>query len=71
MVSGKLAQASPGEILLVRVVLLQDREPLQFGIRLGERQDRGIARRDRLHFGIGEFLAADVLGAADRDCRRS
>jgi len=28
----------------------------------GQRQHRRVARRDRLHLGVGEFLAADILG---------
>jgi hypothetical protein len=46
------------------MVLFEQVEPLQLGIGLGERQHRRIARCNRLDLGIGEFLAADVLGAA-------
>ena len=61
---GQLADAAAGEVLLVDVVLLQDGQPLQFGVGLGERQHRRVARGDGLDLGVGEFLAADVLGAA-------
>ena len=51
-------------VLLVHVILLEQCEPLQFGIRFGEREHGGIARRDSLHLGVGKFLRADVIGAA-------
>ena len=60
----QVAQGAAGEELLVGVVLLQDRQPLQFGVGLGQRQHGRVARGDRLHLGVGEFLAADVLGPA-------
>ena len=59
---GQLAAVAAGEVLLVGVVLLEDRQPLQFGVGFGERQHGRVARRDGFDFGIGEFLAADVLG---------
>ena len=62
---GQLAEAPPGEVLLIGVVLLQDGEPLQLGLGLGERQDRRIPRGDGLHLGKRELLAADVFGPAD------
>ena len=71
MVSGSSRKAAAGEVLLVGVVLLQDGQPLQFGVGLGEREHGRVARGDRLHLGVGQFLAADVLGAAGRRCRRS
>ena len=37
---------------------------MQFGVGLGQGQDRRVAGRNRLDLGVGEFLAADVLGAA-------
>ena len=46
------------------MVFLEQGEPLQFGVGLGEREHGRVARRDRLDLGIGEFLAADVLGPA-------
>ena len=46
------------------MALFQQCEPLQFGIGLGERQYRRIARRDRLDLGVAQFLTADILGAA-------
>ena len=61
---GQLAQGPAGEILLVGVVLLQDRQPLQFGVGLGQRQHRRVARGDGLHLGVGQLLAADILGPA-------
>ena len=61
---GQLAEAAAGEVLLVGVVLLQDGQPLQFGVGLGQRQHGRVARGDGLHLGVGQFLAADVLGAA-------
>ena len=45
------------------MVLLQKGESLQLGIGLGQGQDRRVAGGNRLDLGIGEFLAADVLGA--------
>ena len=64
MVSGR-SLAPPGQVLLVSVVLPQDGEPLQFGVGLGQRQHRRVAGRDGFHLGVGQFLAADVLGLAD------
>ena len=60
----QLADAAAGEVLLVGVVLLQDGQPLQFGVGLGQREHRRVARGDRLDLGVGQLLAADVLGAA-------
>ena len=60
----QIADATAGDVLLIEVVLLEQGEPLQFGVGLGERQHRRVARRDRLDLGVGEFLAADVLGTA-------
>jgi len=37
---------------------------LQFGVGLGERQHGRVARRDGFDLGIGEFLAADIIGPA-------
>jgi len=37
---------------------------LQLGVGLGQRQDGRVAGGNRLDLGIGEFLAADVLGPA-------
>ena len=62
--AGQVAHAAAGEVLLVGVVLLQEGEPLQLGVGLGQRQHRRVARGDRLDLGVGEFLAADVLGTA-------
>ncbi len=47
------------------MILLQDGEPLQLGVCLGEGEDGGIARGNRLYLRVGKFLPADVLGAAD------
>ena len=60
----QIADATAGDVLLIQVVLLEQGEPLQFGVGLGERQHGRVARRDRLDLGVGEFLAADVLGTA-------
>ena len=60
----QVADAAAGEVLLVDVVLLEDGEPLQLGVGLGERQHGRVARGDRLDLGVGQFLAADVLGPA-------
>ena len=60
----QIAHAAAGDVLLVEVVLLEQGEPLQFGVGLGERQHRRVARRNRLDLGVGQFLAADVLGTA-------
>jgi hypothetical protein len=62
--SRQIADTAPRNILLIEVVLLEQGETLQFGVGFGERQHRGIARRDRLYLGVREFLAADVLGPA-------
>ena len=62
--SRQIAHAAAGDVLLVEVVLLEQGEPLQFGVGLGERQHGRVARCDRLDLGVGEFLAADVLGPA-------
>ncbi len=40
---------------------------MQFGVGFGKGEHRRIARGDGLHLGVGQFLAADILGAA---CRR-
>jgi len=37
---------------------------LQFGVGFGQRQNGRVARRYRLDLGVGEFLAANVLGPA-------
>ena len=50
--------------MLVKVVLLEQSEPLQLGISLGQSQYSWIARGNRLDLGIAQFLAADVLGTA-------
>jgi hypothetical protein len=68
---GQLAQVRPGEVLLVGVVLLQDGEPLQLGVGLGQGQHGRVARGDRLDLGVAQFLPADVLGTADRRFRPS
>ena len=60
----QVAHAAAGDVLLVEVVLLQEGEPLQLGVGLGEGQHGRVARGNRLDLGVGEFLAADVLGAA-------
>ena len=39
-------------------------EPLQLGVGFGEGEHGRVARGDRFDLGIGEFLAADVLGTA-------
>ena len=62
MVRRQIADATAGDVLLIQVVLLEQGEPLQFGVGLGECQHRRVSRRDRLDLGVGEFLAADVLG---------
>src|SRR5271163_4961407 len=54
--------ATAGDVLLIQVVLLEQGEPLQFGVGLGECQHRRVSRRDRLDLGVGKFLAADVFG---------
>jgi len=60
----QIANITAGDVLLIHVILLEQGEALQFGIGLGKRQDRRVARRDRLDLGIREFLPADVIGAA-------
>ena len=65
------AQVQPGEVLFVRMVLLEHCQPLQFRLRFGQGEHGRIARGDRFHFGVGEFLAADVFGACGRRSRRS
>ena len=64
MVLGQVAQAAAGEVLLVGVVLLQHGQPLQLGVGLGQRQHRRVAGGNRLDLGVGQLLAADVLGPA-------
>ena len=59
----QILDAEAGYILLVEVILLEQSQPLQFGVGLGERQHGGIARRDGLDLGVGKLLGADVLGA--------
>jgi hypothetical protein len=54
-------QLAPSQVLLVRMVLLEDMQPVQHGVRLGQRQDSGMARGDGFHLGVGELLGADVL----------
>jgi hypothetical protein len=61
----QVAQRPAGDVSLVGVVLAQHSEPLQLSVGLGQGQDCGVAGGDRLHLGIGEFLATDVLGLAD------
>ena len=60
----QITHAAAGDVLFVEMVLLEQGEPLQFGIGLGKRQYRRVARCNRLDLGVGEFLAADVLGTA-------
>ena len=62
---GQFLQALAGGVLLVGVVLLQDGQALDLGVRLGQRQHGGVAGGDGLDLGVGELLAADVLGLAD------
>ena len=62
--SGQLAERPAGNVLFVGVVLLEQGQPLQLGVGLGERQDGRVARRDRFDLGVGKLLAADVLGTA-------
>jgi hypothetical protein len=50
--------------LLVGMMLFEEGEALQLGIRFGERQHRRVARRDGFHLGVGKLLAADILGLA-------
>ena len=59
-------QLAPGQVLLVSMVLLEDMQPVQCGVGLGQRQDGGVAGRDGFHLGVGELLGADVLGLPDR-----
>ena len=59
-------QLAPGQELLVGMVLLEDMQPVQRGIRLGEGQHGGVARGDGFHLGVGQLLGADVLGLPDR-----
>jgi hypothetical protein len=63
--SGQLAASPSGKELFIGMVLLQDRQPLQFSVGLGERKHGRVARGDGLDFRIGELLAADILGGAD------
>jgi hypothetical protein len=46
------------------VVLLEERKPLQLGIRLGKGKYGGISTRNSLDLGIGQFLSAYVVGPA-------
>ena len=61
---GQVADLTASHILFVQVVLFQNRQSLQLGIRLSERQNGGIAGGNRLHFRIRQFLTADVFGPA-------
>ena len=62
---GQVAKAAAGDVLLVGVVLLEHGQLLDLGVGLGQRQHGRVARGDGLDLGVGQFLAADVLGAAD------
>ena len=64
MVPGKSRTLRRATYCSSSVVLLQEGEPLQLGVGLGQGQHRRVARRNRLDLGVGEFLAADVLGTA-------
>ena len=64
MVPGKSRTLRRATYCSSRWFFLSKVEPLQFGVGLGEGQDRRVARCNRLDLGIGEFLAADVLGTA-------
>ena len=46
------------------MILLEQVQALQLGVGLGEGEDRRVAGCDGFDLGIGEFLTADVLGAA-------
>ena len=48
------------------MVLLEDMQPVQRGIRLRERQDGGVARGNGFHLGVGQLLGANVLGLSHR-----
>jgi hypothetical protein len=43
------------------MVLLEQDEPLQLGVSLGQGQYGRIARCNRLDLGVGEFLTADTV----------
>ena len=45
--------------------LFQERQALQLGVGLGQRQHGRITRRDGFHLGVGQLLAANIVGAAD------
>src|SRR4030095_11336085 len=62
----QLLDPDPGHVLLVGVVLLQDMQPLDLGVRLGEGEHCGVARSDSLNLGTTELLVTDVLGLAYR-----
>jgi len=48
--------------LFVEVVLVEQGEPSQFGIGLGDSQNPRVARSNGLDLCIREFLAAGVFG---------
>ncbi len=57
----QVTNATAGDVLLIQVVLLEQGEPLRFGVGLGECEHGRLARRDRLDLGVGKFLAADIF----------
>jgi hypothetical protein len=59
------AELAPGQVLLVGMVLLEDREALQLRVRLRQRQHGGVAGGDGLHLSVGQLLGANVLGPPD------
>ena len=60
----QIPDTAAGDVLFIQVVLLQEGEPLQLGVGFGKREHSRVARSNRLHLGIGEFLGADVFGTA-------
>ena len=62
--SRQVAHATAGDVLFIEMVLFQEVKALQLGVGLGESENRRVAGGDGLDLGVGEFLAADVLGTA-------
>jgi hypothetical protein len=59
---GQIADRAAGHELFVQMVLLEQGQSLQFGIRLGECEHRGVARCNRFYLRVTQFLTTDVLG---------